>query len=162
MLLKSLGILMLPSLTLYLALKVSSYGFRRLEQIEGMLLFLRYCRAQIHCFRTPLGDIYRGFENEALEQAGFLPVLRESASLAVAIEKARPALYLDEEQLSLLSACAGELGGSFCEEQVAACDYYIGEFEAACGRERQECPRSAKLRRSMVLAGGLMVILVLL
>lgn len=161
MLIKCLGILTLLFITVYFAFEVTMMEKRKLRQAEGFMLFLRHVRAQISCFCTPLTDIFSGFSNDALEECGFLPVAREG-NLSCAVDKSKGKIYLEEEEINMLSAFASQLGSSYRNEQLEICDYYIGEFENLFNRVRDEHPKKAKLFRGVVLTGGLMLIVVLI
>ena len=71
-------------------------------------------------------------------------------------------IWLSEEEFTLLSAFAGEVGGSYVDEQISCCDYYIGELERAYKERREEIPGRKKLYRSLFITGGLMLAIVLL
>ena len=161
MLLKSLGIILLLFGSLYLCFAFSLFEKRRLEQAEGILLLLRHTRAQISCFQAPLGKIYGSFSCQELERAGFLEALRETESIASAIEQAKEQLYLTEEQKALLLSFAGEVGGSFKEEQIAACDYYISQWENGYAMQKNALPNRQKLYRSLFITAGLMLAILL-
>lgn len=157
---KTIGAVLLLCITVYLCVAFTWNEARRLRQLEGLLLLLRTVRGQISCFRTPVDRIYASFENEALERCGFLPALRQTGDFTQALEAVGPRLLMPEEEARLLSSFGLELGGTYRDEQVAACDYYISELENCFARRREERPRRLRLGRSLLLTGGLMLILV--
>ena len=55
---KTLGVILLLSGSLYLCFSFSVFERRRVLQCEGFLLLLRHIRAQIACFRMPLDRIW--------------------------------------------------------------------------------------------------------
>ena len=162
MLVKTLGIILLLSGSLYLCFSFSLFEKRRLEQCEGFLLLIRHLKAQISCFHTPLGRIYASFTHGELERCGFLPILRQTGNLSMALKDAKKDIWLSEEEFTLLNAFAGEVGGSYVDEQISCCDYYIGELERAYKERREEIPGRKKLYRSLFITGGLMLAIVLL
>ncbi len=162
MLTKTLGVIFLLCACLYLSAAAGSFERRRVRQSEGMLMLLRHIRTQISCFRTPIGDIYASFCSDELESCGFLPRLREGEDFCTALQECRQSLLLDEEETDLLAAFGKEVGGSYRDEQVEGCDYYIGELERICRNRREEQPKRVRLARSLVLAGGLLLILIFL
>lgn len=161
MLLKACGISTLLILTVYLCYEATSMEAKRVRQTEGFLLLLRHIKAQISCFCTPVCDIFSSFENEALACIGFLDTLKKN-DFSSALDICREKIYLDGEEINLLSAFGEELGKSYRQEQIENCDYYIGELESSYTRRREEQPRKSRLYRSLVLTGGLMVIIVFL
>ncbi len=161
MLIKGIGIAFLTAITVYLCFEATKMEKKKLRQAEGFLLFLRHVKAQISCYCAPLGEIFAEFANDALEECGFLPVLREKG-LADAVKKSRSSIYLEEEEINMLTAFASQLGTGYRSEQLEICDYYIGEFENLLNLKREEHPKKSKLGRTVVLTGGLMLIVVLL
>ena len=162
MLLKSFGIILLLTGSLYLCFSFSQFERKRLRQCEGFLLLLRHIRAQISCFRMPIGRIYASFSTEELEQCGFLSLLRDTEDLEKALLGAKGNIWISEEEISLLKAFGRELGEGYAEEQIAVCDYYIGELEKAYGERRNGLPQQTKLYRSLFITGGLMLAIMLL
>lgn len=162
MLLKTFGVILLLSGSLYLCFSFSVFERRRLAQCEGFLLFIRHIKAQISCFHMPLGRIYASFTSEELERCGFLGALRESEDVGKALDAAKGQIWLSKEEMSLLRAFSGELGVSYVDEQVSCCDYYIGELERAYAERRSELPSRAKLYRSLFITGGLMLVIILI
>lgn len=160
--LKTLGVILLLSGSLYLCFSFSVFERRRVQQCEGFLLLLRHIRAQIACFRMPLGRIWDSFSSAELQRCGFLDALRQKGDFAQALSCCKGQIWLSREELDLLYAFGGELGRSYFEEQVACCDYYIGELEQAYAQRRSEQPARTKLYRSLFLTGGLMLVIVLL
>lgn len=148
------------SLAVYLSIVLSVMEARRVRQIEGLLLLVRHIRGEIACFRTPVGDIYATFHNEALAECGFLAVLRESG-FSAALATGRETLYLAEEELATLTAFAEGVGRSYSAEQVALCDYTERELEKALAKRREEAPKRTRVLRTLSLVGGLMLVVLL-
>ena len=161
MLIKACGALTLLLITLYMCLEASRMEMRRVRQTEGFLLLLRHIKAQISCFCTPLCDIYRDFENDSLSSVGFLSALREGG-FSYALEVCRGKIYLEHDVINMLLGFGEELGKSYREEQLEFCDYYISQLECSYDKNRKEQPQRSRLYRSILMTGGLMVIIVLI
>lgn len=161
MLFRILGSLLLVGLSLYGCYSFSLLEEKRVRQTEGFLLLLRYMRTRISCFRTAREDIYASFENRALSECGFLCALR-AHGFAAALERMRPQLYLDEEELLLLSSFGEELGQGYSEEEVILCEGAIKEMEQAMEKRRSEAPRRTRVAHSLVMTGGLALVFLLL
>ncbi len=159
MLIKACGAIALLTVTLYLCIQASSMEIRRVRQTEAFLLLLRHIKAQISCFCMPLCDIFRDFENDSLASVGFISVLRERGFRA-AIEECREKIYLDEEEINMLCGFGDELGKSYRESEMEFCDYYISTLEQSYSKSREQQPARSRLYRSLLLTGGLMVIIV--
>lgn len=161
MIYKLIGAAMLMALSISMAFQICTMESRRVRQTEALLLLLRYIKAQISCFRTPLSEMFAGFENEELEACGLLPLLRDGCSFPDAFEKTRPRLYLDSDETEMLSSFSREIGGGYREEQEECCAYYIRELERAYSEGREERPARVRVLRSLVISAGLMVIIIL-
>ena len=131
------------------------------RQTEGFLLLLRHARTSISCFRTPLRDIWQSFENRALAECGVLPLLQRDGFSSALIASA-PRLYLDREDLRLLTAFGYEIGKSRFEEQITLCNYTVERLEASYARRAEEAPARRRAVGTLVITGTLMLILVLL
>lgn len=159
---KICGVLVLGAMTYYLCHSLTRFESRRIRQTEGFLLLLRHIKAMISCYRAPVREIYDGFSCRALEECGFIDALRLEGSFERAIQICRERIYLEEEEINLLTAFGRELGKSYRDEEVESCDYYIGEFERAFAGRREEHPKRVKLYRSLVITGALMLVIVLI
>ena len=159
---RSLGVILLLSGSLYLCFSFAAFERRRLEQCEGFLLLLRHIKAQISCFRMPLARIFESFQCPELARCGFLQAVQEHGDFAQALRECKGKIWLSGEEMDLLFAFASELGRSYFEEQISLCDYYIGEFEQAYASRRRDLPVRTKLYRSLFLTGALLVVIVLL
>ena len=65
--------------SLYLSSQITTFAQRRMRQTEAFLILLRYIKAQVACYKTPVAEIYQSFNNRTLEECGFVNVLRERA-----------------------------------------------------------------------------------
>ena len=157
----TLGAKTILSMTLYVALLFSNMQSRRQKNLECFLLLIRFIESEISCYQTPLDDIYRRFDGDALERCGFSAVLREKG-LKEALVECKEALCLSDEEYRLLLDFSGELGKSYREEQLRGCDYYRRMLESYCNEGRQELPARLKLCRSLTLTGGLLLVVLLI
>ena len=155
------GALLLGSVCLSLSRAAVRAEHARLCQTVGFLLLLRHVRSSISCFRTPLREIWMGFDNAALNECGFLRLLRRDG-FSPALSSVRTKLYLGHEELRLLTAFGYELGKSRAEEQLVLCNYTLERLEQLYTRCREEEPRRRRVASTVILTGGLMLILVLL
>lgn len=157
----TLGALTVLFLTFYVGFLFSRMQNGRQMRLECFLLLIRFIESEISCYQTPLDDIYRKFEGEALEKCGFLAVLRERG-MREALKECRSALCFSDEEYRLLELFACELGKSYREEQLRGCEYYRRMLENYCHEGRQELPARLKLCRSLTVTGGLLLVLLLI
>ena len=146
------------------ALLALAYGFLRRErryrrETEGVLLLLRALRGQIDCFSRPWREVVAEFENDALEQCGFLPALREEDFAHAVI---RGGEGWDADLARTLEVFGAEVGKSYKGEQVALCDWAMAELEAVIKKQKEEGERRARLSASLTLVGGLALLLLMI
>lgn len=158
---KLAGALLIFATSLYLSAQIGLLAQRRMRQTEAFLALLRYIKAQVACFKTPVAEIYQSFQNRVLEECGFLAALRERG-LGEALDTCEGALFLSEAEFELLHAFADELGRGFQEEQLDSCDYHIGALEAHYAKQKEELPKRCKIYRTLVLTAGIMLIILLI
>ena len=120
--------------------------------------FLRYIRMHIDCFCTPKEEIFASFEHPLLEENGFLPALRQMGDVGLATEKS-----IKEEPLAaLLYRFGKELGHGYREEQLAVCDFYLAALATQIEKRQRAFPQKVRVRRTVCLAGAMLVALLLL
>ena len=129
---------------LIMALSSRRFQYTRLRTTDGFISLILYIKGQIECYSRPRSEILSTLPPEifcACNCPGGVDTLEEL------IEASR--IYLDEESLRLVSAFACEFGGTFRDEQIRRCDYYV----AALGNERARVYSSvnAKSRASGAL-----------
>jgi hypothetical protein len=154
-----LGALLFIAALFAAAAHLSRAERRRLCEAEGLYLLLLHIKTEISERALPLGEIYAAFENEALSRSGFLSVLK-TEGLAAAL--ASPCLSLPPEDTHALSLFAASAGKRFWEEELAACERELLRCEEVLEAYKREAPRRVKIKRTLVLSGGGMVLLFLL
>ena len=162
MLLKSFGVILLLSASLYLCFAFATFERRRMMQCEGFLQLMRHIKAQITCFRMPLSRIWTSFSSDELERCGFLSALRECQDVEKALMLSKENIWISADELHLLRSFSGELGRSYADEQIACCEYYIEELERMCAERKNAGPMRTKLYRSLFLVGGMMLVIILI
>ena len=138
-----------------LGLIFSGFEKRRLDQAEGFLALLRYTRLQIDCFSLPIGKILATVEEKTLLSCGAAGRPQDFEGLL-----SGTTLYLSEEICRLLFELSARLGGSYREEQLRCCDYYIARLSPYCDSLRADLPRREKM--ALFLPPALAVALILL
>ncbi len=117
---------------------------RKLLVLDAWIDLIFYIRTQIDCYLMPIGEILQSAEPALLRSC-----MGDKAvtSLAALLKCAH--LYLDPEAHRLLASFVREIGGSYREEQVKLCDYYIESLRRI--REKQMEALPAKTRVSATL-----------
>ena len=155
------GAALLLAASLLLAVTLSRGEEKKLRRSEGLVLLVRHIREEVRCFRRPLPEIYDSFSHAALEECGFLSVLRREG-LAHALKEMADALTVSNEEKRALLAFARAVGNGQTEGQIRLCDYTLAELEKMLAKRREEAPRRTRVLQTMSISGGLMLLVLLL
>ena len=94
---------------------------QRIAVLRGLLKFVTFVKDEIANFRTPLDKIFESFSVEALTETRFSEYLvKGDTDGAVDSLKGK----IPDDALRELSVFLAELGGGYCEGQVALCDVF--------------------------------------
>lgn len=156
---KLLGSGTILAVSLYISSQITLLAQRRLRQAESFLSLLRYIKAQVACYKTPVAEIYQSFHNRTLEECGFIEALR-SSGLEGALCACEGDLYIDQAEMELLHAFGNELGRGFQEEQLNSCDYHIGALEELYAKQKDELPKKCKIYKALIFTVGIMIIII--
>lgn len=129
---------------------------RKVAEYEGLVLLLRHIRASVSSYALPKEQIYATFLHPALAKCGFLDVLGREG-LACALEKG--GLCVGEEALRPLRIFAEGMGMRLSVEELSACGTALDEAEGILATLRDRLPTRLRLCRTLVLTGGMMVVL---
>lgn len=153
---KLLGIFLFSLASLLFGTHLLRGEKRKCEELEGVYLLLLHMKHAISSEGLPLSEVYASFRNRALEGTPFLLALRKHG-LASALAECPP--YLPEGSLRSLSLYAEGLGKRFREEENEAlareCELLFSELDA----HRRALPARLKTRRTLLLSGSGMILL---
>lgn len=152
---KWLGVGVILCCGIFSGLFFAAFERRRLEQAEGFLSLLRLIRLQIDCFSMPVSRILSQCDKSVLAACGAAAPQSDFKALVRDTK-----LYLSEEMCRLLTDFAGRLGGSYREEQLRCCEYYLARLAPYCDTLRAELPK--RERMALFLPPALSVALILL
>ena len=153
---KLLGIVLFSLASVLFSAHVLRGEKRKCEELEGLYLLLLHMKHTISGEGLPLSEVYATFENKALEDTPFLSTLRKKG-LASALTECPP--YLSEGSLRSLTLYAEGLGKRFLEEEREAlsreCELLFRELDTC----RRSLPTRLKTRRTLLLSGSGMILL---
>lgn len=150
-----LGVGVILCCGIFSGLFFAAFERRRLEQAEGFLSLLRLIRLQIDCFSAPVSRILAQCDKSVLAACGITTPQTDFKALLLDTK-----LYLSEEMCRLLTDFAGRLGGSYREEQLRCCEYYLARLAPYCDALRAELPKHERM--ALFLPPALSVALILL
>ena len=134
---------------------LAAFERRRVAQAEGFLLLLRYIRLQIDCFSMPVARILSECDRDLLLACGVEHPPKDFKTLLGGTK-----LFLREDVCRLLEDFGACLGGSYREEQLRCCDYYLTRLCPYCDKLRAEL--QGRERMALFLPPALSVALILL
>ncbi|MBQ7475219.1 MAG: hypothetical protein IJS78_04795 [Clostridia bacterium] len=137
-------------------LSLFSGAKRRIRHTEAILDLIGCIRSEIDFFLRPVAPILADYRNEALEECGFLPVMRERG-LRAAAESGTASLT--DGTVAVLCRFADSLGGGYKEEQLRLCDFTCSGIAEELNRARNELERDGNVYRFVPILSALFIIL---
>lgn len=156
---KLLGVLLFLSATALLTAYSSKHERRKYEEAEGLYLLLLHVKHGVFEGALPLSEIYASFENEALAHTPFLVLLKKEG-LTHALKECP--LPIDEDAKRSLVLYAEGLGKRFFGEEKQAAEKACEAFAQTLEKYRHELPARLKIRRTLLLCGSGMALLLFL
>ncbi len=156
MIYRIIGALLLSFCGAYGAHLLNTGARRTLCGVEALLEFMRFLRSQIDCFALPLGEILARCPTEILESCGCTG--ERPRTLGELLSQC------DVEDLGARAAFerfCKEVGKGYRDEQLALCDYCIGEIEARRSVLSGVLPSRKKVNSALCVAGALALVIIL-
>ena len=126
------------------------YERRRLRVLDGWLDMIRHLRSQIDCYLMPLDEILSK-SDEAILRACACRTPHPSLPSLLASSRS----YLGEESGRLIASFVKEIGGSYREEQLRRCDYYITALRTERNKLAESLPSRIRLSVSLCLCASI-------
>ncbi len=135
----------------------------RLKTLDSLILLLKYMRRRINAERIPLFEIFSGFDDEFLEDNGFLPILRSHRNgMPILWSEAVSKLPTDEETKRELTHFGQSLGGLPMEEQILRLDACVSFLSDSRKSLLSNLPAKQKSIKTVCLLLGVMAAIILL
>ena len=152
----------------YLMVSLGRSERRRVRALDGFLALLCYIKGQIDCYAMPVQEILERVDGSVLaacrgfseKEAACLPyAMAPAESVSELIRESRA--HLEPESERLLTAFSAELGGTFREEQVKRCEYYMEVLGAERAKLADTVPMRIRVHNVLCACGtlGLLVLL---
>lgn len=134
----------------------------KLKSLEALADFLEFTKQRITLLQTPLYRVFTDYENEFLEDMGFLPLLRSNRNgIKQSWVSATDLLVLDDhvkKELMILGRDLGELPLEEQEKRIAVCLQTVNAKKEAM---EGELPKKQKSIRTVALLVGAMTAILL-
>lgn len=141
---------------LYMAISAKRFEKRKMKQLDAFIALIVYIKGQIDCFSAPVDDILRRADPELLMDCGCVGTPTGFSGLLENCE-----MLQNAEVRTLLEGFADELGGSFREQQISRCDYYLERLDAQRNSQLPESKKNTKLQAVLWLCAAAGVVTVL-
>lgn len=149
-------------LTIFLAGVTVSFIIRRsanvrLSQLDGVISLLRYIRACIESYNSPIASILAGCAPDILIACG---CHRECRDLQTLVSSLSPSP--SGEIAQILGSCAAEFGSGYREEQLRSLDHHIVRLDALREPMKDKTEKEKKLATALCLSAAAMLVILLL
>jgi hypothetical protein len=156
LLIKTLGMGLVLSAGSLAAYSATHFEKRKLSVIDAWIDLILHIRAQIDCYLMPLDEILAGTDEEILKSCMCRTPHPDLFNL---LEASSP--YLIPQAKRLIAAFVKEIGGSYREEQLRRCDYYVNALRMLRQKIADDLPAKTKvcITFSLCLAIGVIILL---
>ncbi|MCQ2436610.1 MAG: stage III sporulation protein AB [Clostridia bacterium] len=142
---------------------------RALDECRAFLDMMIYVKNQIGYFSAPTKEIYRAYENNILEDIGFLPAIRSCGNDEVyidafvsAFDSIEPKLSVSPDIKRLIRTFGSEIGKSMQPQQMKTFDFCIDNMNEREKELKTQTQKDVKLCRVLgISAGAAAVILII-
>ena len=132
------------------AVTLAKFERQKCSVPEAWVDLLLYIQGQIDCYLTPIDMILAATDPSILKEC---MCRTESPSLEELLQASAP--YLNRDCMRLLSAFVREIGGSYREEQLRRCEYYIQALRKCCDKLSAELPARIKLNVTLSICAAI-------
>lgn len=131
----------------------------KLRELEALYDMITYIRDNIEYRMKPLPDIFNLYQNEYLEQCGFLPTVRKTdLSQAWTVQKFK----LKGEAYQLIQDFIKEIGCGYQSEELRLCEYTLERLHNILDKIHADSANQLKLYRTVPVMFALSIILILI
>lgn len=135
---------------------------REREELREWIRFFERLYEEIGCRLSPPEELFCTLRLPRLEEAGFLPALREGRFFSEAYGACEGRLAAGERTKEILSDFASGFGGGFREEELARAKQVVAALTAIYEGERVAFSREIRLRRVLPVSAAVALTLLLL
>ena len=153
---KLLGVGLILSAGSFAAYSTSRFEKRKLSVVDAWIDLILHIRSQIDCYLMPLDEILACTDRETL--TGCM-CRTPHPELSMLLESSSP--YFTQEAKRLLTAFVKEIGGSYREEQLRRCDYYVNALRHIRQKIAEELPSKTKVSITLSLCLAVSAVILL-
>lgn len=149
-LIKTIGVGLILTAGSFASYTAVRYEKKKLSVLDAWIDLIFHIRGQIDCYLTPLDEILACADRDVLLAC---MCRTPHPNLKTLLDSSSP--YLGGECKRLLTAFVREIGGSYREEQLRRCDYYINILRAIRDKMATELPARVKLSVTVGICAAL-------
>lgn len=129
---------------------LAAYEKKKLTVLDAWIDLIFHIRGQIDCYLMPLDEILACADSAILKGC---MCRTPHPDLPALLRTSSP--YLSEESKRLITAFTKEIGGSYREEQLKRCDYYIHALRAIREKLAEDLPSRIKMTVSLCICASI-------
>ncbi|MBQ8322047.1 MAG: hypothetical protein IJX92_06755 [Clostridia bacterium] len=133
---------------------------RRIAEDEGFSALLLHIRAGVECFLSSAEELLRGFENEALMNAGYLG--GDGADICERFRRSSERLCISDKVRGILRDFFDSFGKEYKSGTVALIDRTRAALDEHIKAERESAEKDVKLVRTVLLSAALGAVILLI
>ena len=156
------GILLILLFSSVVSREYDKYLKKRLAEASAFLSYINHIRKQISRFLSPVSDWRKSYSDSTLENIGFLPRVRDGEGLDGAFQACAEGLSLSAEMKNTLGSFFSDFGRGYLEEEIKKADAAFLQAEEIFKKESEECKKSSKIAKTLLLSLALSLALILL
>ncbi len=155
---KLLGAGLILTSSLAVCMQGREYEKRRLSQLGAYIELLTYIKNQIECYLLPIDKIIDRADPTLLQRCGITIEKAEASGGTLLIPET---VYRGSRLSELLERFCKEFGAVYGEEQIRACERYIGELTQEYKNLGEKQNKEARMRLTLLVSASLSLILML-
>ena len=130
---------------------------RRILEYRGLVNLITHAEAEITKSLAHGSGLWQGFSDDALENSGLLPLLREGESLKNAFDKCKGKMALSTEAKERISALFAPLGRGYRDSEIRLLCEIKDSLSREYDSESESAEKNKKIARALLLGGALTV-----
>lgn len=147
---------------LFISKEYEKYLKKRGDEYRGLVALISHAEGQMSGFLAYGSALWRNFEDEALENCGILPELREGKGLAEAFDTCVSRMSLPKAVAKEISKSLRALGNSYLDTELQTLGEIKVRLTELLKSEEEQREKNIKVARALLLGAALCAIILAL
>ncbi len=148
--------------SIYASYSYERYIKRRVAEYKGLLRLVCHAESRVSDLLSYGRGLWQGFSDEALENCGLLPALREGVGLKDAFDEYSPKMSLPKTAVKEISERMRRLGNGYVNSELSALGDLRAYLEGENEREKTMAEKNVQVVRALLLGGALTALILAL